>query len=54
MAWAGPRGVGEGPTNADWAVGGHLGWLCQIQLGNPAEFEVLLDEEAYKKLSEDA
>ncbi|PWN91817.1 glycine cleavage H-protein [Acaromyces ingoldii] len=30
------------------------GWLCKIQLSKPAEFEVLLDGEAYKKLSEDA
>ncbi|UZJ56575.1 hypothetical protein CBS101457_005895 [Exobasidium rhododendri] len=30
------------------------GWLCKIQLGNPSEFDVLLNEEAYKKLSEDA
>ncbi|MCO5598637.1 hypothetical protein L7F22_052734 [Adiantum nelumboides] len=30
------------------------GWLCKIKLNNPAEFEELLDEEAYKKLTEDA
>jgi glycine cleavage system H protein len=30
------------------------GWLCKIQLTNPAEFQQLLDEEAYKKLTEDA
>lgn len=30
------------------------GWLCQIRLMNPAQFDELLDEEAYKKLTEDA
>ncbi|PWN38410.1 putative glycine cleavage system H protein, mitochondrial precursor [Meira miltonrushii] len=30
------------------------GWLCRIKLNNPAEFEELLDEEAYTKLTEDA
>ena len=32
----------------------YTGWLCKIQLSSPAEFEALLSEEAYKKLSEDA
>jgi glycine cleavage system H lipoate-binding protein len=30
------------------------GWLCQIRLTNPAEFETLLDEGAYKKLTDAA
>lgn len=30
------------------------GWLCEIRLTNPAQFEELLDDAAYKKLTEDA
>ncbi|CAO1631557.1 unnamed protein product [Jaminaea pallidilutea] len=30
------------------------GWLCQIRLTNPSEFDALLGKEAYEKLTEDA
>ncbi|PWN19882.1 putative glycine cleavage system H protein, mitochondrial precursor [Microstroma glucosiphilum] len=29
------------------------GWLCQIRLSNPAEFESLLEKSAYGKLTDD-
>jgi glycine cleavage system H protein len=28
------------------------GWLCQIKLTNPADFETLLTAEAYQKICE--
>lgn len=28
------------------------GWLCQIKLSNPADFETLLTAEAYQKICE--
>lgn len=30
----------------------HTGWLCQIKLTNPSDFETLLTAEAYKKICE--
>ncbi|CAO1618007.1 unnamed protein product [Parajaminaea phylloscopi] len=30
------------------------GWLCQIRLTNPAEFEALLGKEAYEKLTDES
>lgn len=36
----------------DFALSVHTsGWLCQIRLTNPGEFEVLLGKEAYEKLT---
>jgi glycine cleavage system H protein len=29
-----------------------IGWLCQIKLTNPADFETLLTAEAYQKICE--